>query len=451
MTTIEPPVIDQSSNVDRKIKRRTIGALSFAQLGDFGEGQIINSMFPAVRDALGLNVAALGTITAVRRVVQTISMPIWGAISDRYSRKSILMWVTGIWGIWTLLVGFSQSFNQLLLLLAISSIGLAAIEAPLSSLISDLFPKEERGSAFGIIRSIAYFATVPTIIYFSILANRFPDNGWRIAFYTFGLLSVISGIVIWLFVEEPIRGQSEDALAEMSKSQLAREATKNQFSLEKIHVLFQHPTYIVNMVDRFFSGFPAIILAAFMTTWVVDDLGLPQEQAILFTLPILAGLILGGIVGGLMADRQLKKSNVRHNLIYGHVALVVLTISWLLLYSVAWKSILPILVLLFVLGFMLEFRWTGVIKVAVSRVVLPEVRGLAFSLVQAMNSLGRVVCALLVGRFADQIGLTATLLRLGGLACVPLTVIYFLYYLSYARDAETMQNTLATRAVSSRQ
>ena len=451
MTTVEPLVIDQSRNVDQKVKRRTIGALSFAQLSDFGELQIINSMFPAVRDALGLNVAALGTITAVRRAVQTISIPIWGAISDRYSRKSILMWVTGIWGIWTLLVGFSQSFNQLLLLLAISSIGLAAIEAPLSSLISDLFPKEERGAAFGIIRSIAYLATVPTLIYFSILANRFPDNGWRIAFYTFGLLSVISGIVIWLFAEEPIRGQSENALAEMSKSQLAREATKNKFSLEKIHLLFKHPTYIINMVDRFFSAFPSMILIAFVTTWLVDDVGLAQGQAILYSLSSLAGLIFGGMVGGLIGDRQLRKSNDRRHLIYGHVALLGLTISWILLYSVASENILTILVLLFMVGFMIEFRWTGIIKVAVSRVVLPEMRGLAFSLGQALNSLGRVVSALLVGRFADQIGLSATSLRIGGLACVLLIAIYFLYYLSYARDAQTMQTILATRAVSSKQ
>ena len=82
-------VQEVTTKEEAKQKRRVVGTLGFAQLGDFGEGQIANSMFPAIRDALGLNLAALGMITAVRRIVQFFVMPIWGAISDRYSNLAL--------------------------------------------------------------------------------------------------------------------------------------------------------------------------------------------------------------------------------------------------------------------------------------------------------------------------------------------------------------------------
>ena len=43
-----------------KVKRRTLWTMGFAMFGDFGESQIANSMFPAIRAALGLETSALG-------------------------------------------------------------------------------------------------------------------------------------------------------------------------------------------------------------------------------------------------------------------------------------------------------------------------------------------------------------------------------------------------------
>ncbi len=445
MTAITPEVVREVSSEEKSQKKRVVATLGFAQLGDFGEGQIANSMFPAIREALGLNLAALGTITAVRRIVAFIMMPIWGAISDRYSRKGVLVWATGVWGIWTLAIGFTQSFNQFLMMVAVAGVGIAAIDGPLSSLISDLFPKEERGRAFGNIKGIAYFAIAPTLIYFKYLTDNFPDTGWRIAFWTFGILSILSGILIAIFIKEPIRGKSEDAFGGLSNEKIAKEAEKNPFSLEKARTLFERPTFIFNLIDKFFIAFPTVILFAFVTTWLVDDRNVPQGQAILFTLAALTGLVLGSFAGGQVGDRLLKSGQPRKHLIYGHVAQVVMAISWVMLFVIDWSGGGPIFVLLMIAGFTQEFRTTGIVKVVVSRVMLPEVRGLGFSLERAVDSLGRVAAALLVGYFADQVGLTQTFIWFGAFITILLIGIYFLYYRSYENDAEVIQATLAAR------
>ena len=433
----------------KKVKRRTIWTMGFAMLGDFGESQIANSMFPAIRDALGLSTSALGTITAVRRAALAISMPIWGAISDRYTRKGILMWITGVWGIWTLFTGFAQNYTQFLILTLISSIGLAAIDGPLSSLISDMFPVEERGKAFGTIKAIAYLAIAPTLMLFSSLAKQSPATGWRIAFWLFGGLSLLSALLIWLFIEEPVRGASEDALSGISEDAVAKEAAKNPFELSKIRTLFHFPTFMVILADRFLFSVPAIIIVAFSTTWFVDDLGIAPGDAIMFTLAGVMGLLLGSYIGGVVGGRQLEKpDSARRHLITGHLAQVGLAVAWLLTFGVKWSNVYVAVALLTLVAFFLEFRSVGIIKVVISRVMLPEVRSSGFGIDRTVDSVGRVIAALLIGQLADTMGIGKAAFSIGGVIVILMIAVYFLYYRFYATDAEAIQSQLATRAKS---
>ena len=148
-------------------------------------------MFPVIAKALSLNVGHLGTRTSFKRILGAIFTPVWGMLADRYSRKAVLVWGTGVWGLWTLLTGFVQNYQQILILAVISGIGLVALQSTPSSLTSDLFKEEERGKAFGIIRAISFVGTVAAILLFGYLA-RVSVDGWRIAFWLFGGLSIIS-------------------------------------------------------------------------------------------------------------------------------------------------------------------------------------------------------------------------------------------------------------------
>src|SRR5690606_7019968 len=86
------------------VKRRwlTVIALGFGHFVDQGEGQAMSTLFPAIRDALGLSYGNLGVIAGIRNILQTLSAPFWGYMADRISRKWIIVFGTGIWGLWTL-------------------------------------------------------------------------------------------------------------------------------------------------------------------------------------------------------------------------------------------------------------------------------------------------------------------------------------------------------------
>ncbi|MGB1254061.1 MAG: MFS transporter, partial [Candidatus Promineifilaceae bacterium] len=105
---------------------RNLWLLAFASLIDGVEGGVLGVLFTVMRSALGLTTASLGVISATSKLVGAVAGPLWGIAGDRYSRKSILVFATGVWGIWTIAIGLSQNYTQLLILIAIAAVGSAA-------------------------------------------------------------------------------------------------------------------------------------------------------------------------------------------------------------------------------------------------------------------------------------------------------------------------------------
>ena len=93
-----------------KSRWRNMIALSFGYFVDQGEGQAMSVLFPTLRAMWGLSFADLGLVGTIRNLLQSLSAPFWGFIADRYPRKNVIVFGTGIWGIWTLLVGFTTEF-----------------------------------------------------------------------------------------------------------------------------------------------------------------------------------------------------------------------------------------------------------------------------------------------------------------------------------------------------
>lgn len=110
---------------------------------------------------------------------------------------------TGIWGIWTALVGLMPSFQSILVIRVISGLGLGALMPATFSLLGDHYEQSKRGRALGFIGLIGLLGTVLGVLALGFVAN--PEQ-WRYGFIGLGAASILSGIIIWLFVEEPHAG-----------------------------------------------------------------------------------------------------------------------------------------------------------------------------------------------------------------------------------------------------
>lgn len=144
----------------KKTRPGAMFAFAFGTMSDSMEGGLINTLFPVIAKALNLDIGALGTLSSISKWARMLFGTLWAVIGDRYGRKNIMVWMTGVWGLWTAAAGFAQNYTQLLILYTIGVIGTVAAEPIQNGLMVDMFDEDERGKAYGTLRTIGVAASL---------------------------------------------------------------------------------------------------------------------------------------------------------------------------------------------------------------------------------------------------------------------------------------------------
>ncbi len=156
-----------------------------------------------VGTALPHIVASLGGLDHYAWVVtayllaSTVSIPIWGKLSDIYGRRTFFILGMVIFLAGSALAGTSQNMTELIIYRGIQGLGAGAMMPIAMAIIGDLFPPAERGKWQGLIVAVFGLASIvgPT------LGGWITDNwGWRWVFYVnmpVGILAILTaGIVM---------------------------------------------------------------------------------------------------------------------------------------------------------------------------------------------------------------------------------------------------------------
>ncbi len=426
-----------------KSGKRAMRIMSFAQCIDFTESQILNTMFVSIQASLKLADSSLGYLTAVKRGVETVSVFFWGMLADRFRRKEILVASTLLAAIGSIITGFSQQFAFFFVVTMIANVGACAMEGQTNSVLSDFYPVSERGKAFGLLRGLAYSGLIFALISFSLLADNAPAIGWRIAYWGFGVLGIIASITIWFGMDEPTRGQTEEALANVSLD-VIKEKESQAFNIRVAMNQFRVPTVAVDCVNLILMGFPKIMLVNFSVTFFVMARGIREGQAILISLLGLIGFITGSIIGGIVGDRMGRVLGEKMRLVTGHFVLAVLVGLSYVIFGIDLGPLAIYMVVAFFTAFCVEFMYS-ITRVVVSAVLLPEVRTVGFSIGRMADSIGSVLASLIYALVVASVGINSSVLWLSVGGGVLAFFMYFAYYVTFARDAARMQQQLAER------
>ncbi len=426
---------------DKKGARaRLLTALGFGFFIDSAEDVALPMLWPAVRTALGLSYAQLGYIDSIRVIFQTFSGPFWGMLADRYNRKWILVIGTGVWGLWTSVCGLVTDYWQLLIVRVVACIGLGCLYPAAFSLLADSFGPKQRGRAMGTISAIGMFGIVAGALAFGEIIGV-SENGWRIGFVGLGLTSVLSGLVIALLVREPVRGAAEPELESVITEE---SAAKFKFDLKGVRELLGVKTVLVNFLQGIFMLTTINALATFYVTWLVDDRGFSESDAPLFFGGVVISLALGNFVGGLVGDWAYRRWPK-----YGRAAIsqisigVALPALWYLFTRATDTA--AILVCSILAGFFLDWTRRGAMQPMVQNAVRPELRATAMALTEFVNGAFASVVIILFGNFANQFGLSRTLLLLTSGFWLIAFFVTPLYYLVYPKDAERLHAQMQER------
>jgi len=441
-----PPLSEEAKASFARRRWGMLAALSFGHFIDQGEGQALAVLFPVIKQLWGLSYANLGLVATARNMLQTVSMPLWGYAADRLHRKWVIVFGTGIWGLWTLACGLTLSFGQLFWIRVLSGLGLGCLMPATFSLIADLFGPRERGRAVGTLYAVGSLGIITGILGLGLVAR---PHLWRYGFIGLGLSSVLSGLVIAFCVQEPPRGAAEPELA----AAITHEAAQ-QFRIRPSDILklVRIPTLWVAYAEGVFGCMPWVVLGTMMNTWLVDvrgmaahlTLGHPQGSAPLMAASVTVGAVFGSLLGGYLGDWLDRRSPRYGRVLVGQLSLLSgVPFGYLILASNLRG--MAFFVLAFFAAVCVNWTAPGSLQPIIQSVVPPELRSSAYSSLKLVEGGISAFAGLLAGSLADRLGLTTALLYTVPLPWLICGLIYSVLYFVYPRDAARLRAQMRQR------
>ena len=124
--------------------------LAIISLGTFSttlEGGMLVTAYPVLTDAFNIEVATVLWVTVAFWVTSVGVMMTFGWLGDVAGRRQVYAWGLVIFALGLLFSGMAFSFWQLILFRVVQGIGCAMILANVNALITQTFPKKQRGLA----------------------------------------------------------------------------------------------------------------------------------------------------------------------------------------------------------------------------------------------------------------------------------------------------------------
>jgi MFS family permease len=166
---------------------------------------VVTTVFEPIRLELKLTDAGAAFLTGVPLAMFYVCFMIpiaWFA--DRSNRRNIVAAALIIWSGFTAFCGAATSYLQFLIGRVGVGVGEAGANPPSASLVSDCFPAHRRPMALSI---FALGAPIGAFLGANVAGQIAQDHGWRMAFYALGIPGILLGLLVFLTIREPKRGQ----------------------------------------------------------------------------------------------------------------------------------------------------------------------------------------------------------------------------------------------------
>ncbi len=158
---------------------------------------------PYIAPDLRLSAAQVGNLAGIIALCWAVSAVIFGAVSDRFGRKVVLVPMVALFSGLSALSGLAHTYTELLVFRALLGLAEGPCWTVMMTLVEENSPPERRGRNVGIVVSAAAIiglAAAPVLT--TQIAAHF---GWRWAFFIAGIPGLLMALLIGAFVQDGAR------------------------------------------------------------------------------------------------------------------------------------------------------------------------------------------------------------------------------------------------------
>lgn len=423
-----------------RAKRRwlSIFSLSAAAFVDSSENQAISILWPKMYPALGLREGQLGPVLGISDLIRTLTLPFWGWAADRFSRKALLVGITGLWGGWTLVIAFVQNFSQLLTVRILSSLGLGVLWPTAFSLLSDLFESRRRGIAAGIMTAVSYCGTLAAFVVLPILGNINPDS-WRLGFIVMGVASILTGFLL-LVIDEPPRGAAEPELKEVISEEAA---ARYAFRLGDLPAIARVRSWWVLLFQNSVDNIAMAVLFGWSFVWL-NSLGL-GDRAFIVVVLLTLGTLTGHLFFGWLGDRLERRFPTYGRATMALVGLTLTAPALAAFISLGSRGLVPLMLFGALAGLGISSVDTGARWPMAQGILRPELRATSRAALDMVIGATGSLFMTLSGSLVDVYGVTTTLLLLVPLPKLIAALLWLPMFRTYPADRAALHQVLTGR------
>jgi len=390
--------------------RTALALLTALNLLNYIDRSVLFAVQDLVKGEFHESDAAFGLLTSVFFIFYMIAAPFMGPLSQRYSRKWVIVSGALVWSGATLLTAFTHTFNELLIRHTLVGIGEASFVTLSPTFVADMFPEDYRGRVMGI-----FYLAIPvgTALGYVIGGLLGPSYGWRSPFYVGAAPGVLLALLLLLIPEPPL-GQFDPA--EMKRP-----------DRDTLRSLLRNPAFLTATMGMAMMTFALGGLQVWMPTFLHRAHGYTLQNANkLFGLSTAINGLTASLAGGYLSDHLLRRTKAAHYLVSAASLGIAIPAMWMALYTNGTWMVVGI----FLAEFLLLLN-TGPLNAAVINSVGPHVRAMAIAVnIFIFHLLGDVPSAYLIGYVSDRYSLQ--LAFLGPVVAIALSSAILFYGMRYA-------------------
>ena len=392
---------------------------------------------PLIQKEFHLSDTLVGLLGSAFLIVYAVAALPFGYWADRGVRRNVVAAGVAIWSVATLFTGFARNFVQLFLSRAVLGIGEASYYPAGTSLLSDYFPKEQRGRTMSIWGAGSAFGIAVGFAGGGYVAEKF---GWRSAFF----FAAVPGIIFALLafgLREPLRGNVESRGQAVEKAQDA--GPRNFIQLLRI------PTLRATIFSQTLLYFVLASNAFWLPLVLTRRFNLSVSKAgLLAGVVLVAGGLIGTLAGGWIADRRALKNPAAH--LEVGIAGFLIGAVFISIALVAPMNIgpIPVFAPAFLLAVVCLYLYSGPFTAVSQNVVSPALRASAVTMLLFVSHiLGDSHAPFDVGWISDRVGSLQNALLITSPTLLVLAAIVAATGLrTVRRDVQTMEDEWAERS-----